>query len=42
MSFNTIVKGAVPVIVGVIAAGFILNALRDTAFFSNAVAGFDS
>ena len=42
MSFNGLIKGALPVIVGVFAAGLIMNALRDNAFVKNAIDGFDS
>ena len=42
MNINALAKATVPVIVGVIVAGLLLNALRDTDFFRNAIRGFDS
>ena len=41
MTLNSIFKGALPVVIGVIAAGFLLNALRDIDFFNSAIGGFD-
>ena len=42
MNVTAIAKASIPVVVGVIVAGLILNALRDTEFFRNAIRGFDS
>lgn len=42
MSINSLVKGAVPVILGVFVAGLLMNALRDNSFVRNAIDGFDS
>ncbi len=42
MNVNQVVKAAVPVVIGVMVAGFILNALRDNDFVKNIINGFDS
>lgn len=42
MTFGSIVKAALPVIVGVFVAGLIMNALRDNAVVRQAIDGFDS
>ena len=42
MSLNSLVKSVVPVVLGVVAAGFLMHALRDVEVFRNATRGFDS
>jgi len=41
MKIVQILKATVPVVIGVIAAGLIMNALRDTDFINRAINGFD-
>lgn len=41
MNPTALLKATVPVIIGVILAGFILNALRDNELVNQAIAGFD-
>ena len=42
MTVNQVIKGAVPVIIGVFLAGFLMNAMRDVDFVRQAIDGFDS
>ena len=42
MKFAALFKAAVPVVIGVIAAGFLMNALRDNEYVAKAIDGFDS
>ncbi|WP_299394627.1 hypothetical protein [Pelagibius sp.] len=41
MTINSVVKAAVPVVIGVFLAGLLMNALRDNDFVKNAIDGFD-
>ncbi|WP_375595855.1 hypothetical protein ABWI00_06055 [Algihabitans albus] len=42
MSFNSVAKGVVPVVLGIFIAGLLMNALRDNDFVRDAIKGFDS
>lgn len=42
MRIGTLLKAAIPVIIGVIAAGVLMNALRDNEYVKKAINGFDS
>lgn len=37
-----VVKAAIPVVIGVVLAGFLMNALRDNEYVKKAIDGFDS
>ncbi len=42
MKLVTLFKAAVPVVIGVIAAGMLMNALKDNEWVQKAMAGFDN
>jgi len=42
MNINKLAMQVIPTVLGVIIAGLVLNSLRDTDFFRNAIRGFDS
>ena len=42
MNLNSLVKAAVPVVIGIFAAGLVMNALRDNNFVRQAIKGYDS
>lgn len=42
MKFPTLLKNLVPVVVGVVIAGILMNALRDNEYVKKAIDGFDS
>lgn len=42
MNINSLLKAAVPVVLGVFVAGALMNALRDNDFVKNAIRGFDA
>lgn len=42
MKFAGMLKATIPVVIGVIAAGVLMNALRDNEYVKKAIDGFDS